>query len=63
MIRAAIISDTHNVLRPDVMGILKECDYIIHDSSGMIWPIGIHPAFIPGVTPCRAAILSQYFIP
>lgn len=45
------------------MGILKECDYIIHDSSGMIWPIGIHPAFIPGVTPCRAAILSQYFIP
>ena len=30
MIRAAVISDTHNVLRPDVIGILKKCDSIIH---------------------------------
>lgn len=30
MIKAAVMSDTHNVLRPDVTEILKECDCIIH---------------------------------
>lgn len=30
MIRLAVISDTHNVLQPQVMDIIKSCDGVIH---------------------------------
>lgn len=30
MIRAGVISDTHGLLREEVMNELKQCDYIIH---------------------------------
>ncbi|WP_050637659.1 metallophosphoesterase family protein [Candidatus Stoquefichus sp. SB1] len=30
MYRIGVISDTHNVLREEVLDILKDCDYILH---------------------------------
>ncbi len=52
MKKIGIISDTHGLLRPEILEILKDCDCIIH-AGDVNKPEIVFPLLLPSVFPVR----------